>query len=131
MPNQENKQLVSRAYQEIFNHGNYETISEFYSEDNVHRFTTGVPLRVIQVAEKYRKAFPDIHIDIHELIAEDDKVVATWTATGTHEGEMEGIEPTGRRIQMQGSSVNRVEFGRIVETVIYQDDYALYLQLIN
>ena len=43
----------------------------------------------------YRSAFSDLHIQIEDQIAEGDKVVTRWTGTGTHDGDLAGIAPTG------------------------------------
>ncbi len=62
---------------------------------------------------RYRSAFPDICPHTGEMICVGDTVAHRWTFTGTHEGTWMGVEPTGRRVEVAGVEVNRVESGRI------------------
>jgi steroid delta-isomerase-like uncharacterized protein len=66
-------------------------------------------------AESIVAAFPDIRFDIQDVIAEDDRVMVRFVLTGTHSGEMGGVEPTGEEITMSGIVVYRFEDGKIVE----------------
>ena len=69
--------------------------------------------------EMLAAAFPDTHYDIQELVAEGDTLVARWRMTGTHEGELVGptmtIPPTGKRIDLWGMSLYRMEDGMAKE----------------
>jgi steroid delta-isomerase-like uncharacterized protein len=65
--------------------------------------------------KEYREAFPDLTCTIEELIAEGDKVAYRWTMRGTHQGEIEGIAPTGRAVEVSGITIVRLEDGKIVE----------------
>ena len=60
-------------------------------------------------------AFPDLRITTDDIIAEGDKVVARWTATGTHLGELMGIPASGRQISFLGMTVHRFADDKIVE----------------
>jgi len=64
----------------------------------------------------YREAFPDLHFEIEDQIAEGDKVVTRWAGTGTHEGTLMGMEPTGTRATTRGIGIDRFEDGKIVES---------------
>lgn len=61
------------------------------------------------------RAFPDIHVEVEDMIAEGDKVVCRNTVTGTHQGEYMGIPPTGRSITYQEMFIVRFAGGRIAE----------------
>jgi len=63
----------------------------------------------------YREAFPDTHFEIEDQIAAGDKVATRWTATGTHEGELMGMQPTGNKATISGITLDRFEEGKIVE----------------
>jgi predicted ester cyclase len=52
---------------------------------------------------------------INDVITEDDLVVVRWTATGTHTGEFQGVEPTGKQATWTGVGIFRFECGKIVE----------------
>jgi steroid delta-isomerase-like uncharacterized protein len=62
-----------------------------------------------------RAAFPDLHSDIDEMIAEGDKIVIRWTAVGTHLGPFLGFPATGTRITTSGVLISRFVEDRIAE----------------
>ncbi len=64
-------------------------------------------------------AFPDLHVTIDELIAEDDKVMARWTQRGTQRGPFLDIPPTGKQISYSGINIFRIAHGQIVEDTPY------------
>ncbi|HEX3476029.1 MAG TPA: ester cyclase [Kofleriaceae bacterium] len=74
-------------------------------------------------------AFPDAHNEIHDIVAEGDRVVVRWTMTGTHTGGGLGIPATGRAVRITGITMSRVVGGRIAEHWIYRDDIAMLRQL--
>ena len=60
-------------------------------------------------------SFPDYAITIDDQIAEGDKVVTRYTASGTQEGDFMGVAPTGERVELVGIDIDRIEDGKIVE----------------
>lgn len=60
-------------------------------------------------------AFPDLEIEVHATVAQDDVVMQHFTFHGTHEGAFRGIEPTGKEIAVDGFHMRRVEDGEVVE----------------
>jgi predicted ester cyclase len=77
----------------------------------------------------FRAAFPDWVETVEDVIAEDDKVVIRVTGRGTHEGEFQGIPPTGRQVAATGVGIGRIEDGRIVEAWAAYDALGLMQQL--
>lgn len=69
-----------------------------------------------QVSEILLRAFPDLHIEVEDMIAEGDKIVFRNTVTGTHRGEYMGVPPTGRFITYREIMIARFVDGRIAET---------------
>jgi steroid delta-isomerase-like uncharacterized protein len=69
-----------------------------------------------QVFGTLRRAFPDLHIELEELIEEGDKVVARNTVTGTHLGEYMGLPPTGKKVSYDEIFIFRFVNGRVAET---------------
>jgi steroid delta-isomerase-like uncharacterized protein len=61
-------------------------------------------------------AFPDLQLNVEDLIGEDDKVVARIVVTGTHRGDYMGVEPTGKSIAYDEIFIFRFADGRVVET---------------
>jgi predicted ester cyclase len=64
----------------------------------------------------FRNAVPDLTYTVVDQVAEGDKVVTRYTASGTHQGEFFGVAPTGNRIEMSGIQVDRFDEGsKLVE----------------
>lgn len=74
-------------------------------------------------------AFPDITWSIEDVIAEGDKVVFRAVGHGTHEGELMGIEPTGREVTLSGIVIFRIDDGRVVERWAQFDTMGMLSQL--
>jgi predicted ester cyclase len=102
-----NKAIVRRAVEEVLNAGRMEVVDQLYSAE----MAGGVK----QWIAPFRAAFPDVHMEVAELVAEDDKVVARFLCSGTHEGEWRGKPATGRRFEnVDEVYIFTVRDGRIV-----------------
>ena len=75
----------------------------------------------------YLATLPDIRVPIEDIMAEGDKVAVRWMAEGTHQGELLGIPPTGKRIQFSGISIYRLAEGKVAE-VWEQIDMLSFMQ---
>ena len=75
------------------------------------------------------KAFPDVHFNIEDIVAEGDKVVVHFTFRGTHKGVFAGIPPTGKQVEMQGVQIARLVNEQIVEDWVIRDTMGLMQQL--
>ena len=62
-----------------------------------------------------RPAFPDLSVEIHDQIAEGDKVTTRKTVRGTHRGELLGVAPTGKHVEIDVIDIVRLAEGRYVE----------------
>ena len=67
-------------------------------------------------------AFPDMRITVEDMIAEDDRVAARVVMRGTHQGEFQGIAPTGKRVQVRAMDMFRIAGEKIVEHWGHGDD---------
>jgi predicted ester cyclase len=122
MSAEENKALVRREQEELWNHtGNLDAAEEIFAPDYVEAAR--------QEAADFRRGFPDVVSTIEDLIAEGDKVVARWRASATHRGEYMGIPPTGGEVEFTGISVYRIEGGKIAESWTAEDDLGLMRQI--
>ena len=74
-------------------------------------------------------AFPDLRLDVKDLIGEDDKVVARIVVTGTHRGEYMGVAPTGKSIVYDEIFIFRFADGRVTETWGVVDVFSQMKQL--
>ena len=74
-------------------------------------------------------AFPDLDLQIVQIVAEGDLVVVRFEAPGTHTGEFAGIAPTGKRAVWKGLVMYHVVDGKITEAWANWDDWGLIEQL--
>ena len=118
MSAEENKALVRRFVEEFWNEGNMATADELMAPDAAIYMPTGEvvdPDGLKSFAGTFRGSFPDWHSTVEELIAEGDRVAERWIGRGTHQGELQGIPPTGKRVEVPGSVFYRIVDGKIVE----------------
>lgn len=131
---EENKEIVRRFNYEAFNEGNLDVVYELLTDDAViHDPMSTVegsgPEAAREFIQMYRSAFPDAHMEIEHIIAEGDLVAFHWIATGTHEGELMGIEPTGNEVEVVGFEIDRIEDGKIAEGWALYDVFGMMQQL--
>jgi steroid delta-isomerase-like uncharacterized protein len=128
-----NKQVVRRFVDEYQTAANEQSFAELLHPEVVDRSRpAGIAEGaegVRQQFEAFRAAFPDFHAVIHDQIAEGDKVVTRKVFHGTHRGELMGIPPTGREVQIEVIDIVRVEDGQIVEHWNVVDRLGLLQQL--
>jgi predicted ester cyclase len=109
------------------------TIDELVAPDAAIRTplpidATGAEL-LKQVWVMLLRIYPDIHLTVHDVIAEGDKVVGRTTVTGTHQGEFMGVGPTGKSVTYNEMFMFRFADGRVVETWGVVDVYAQMKQI--
>ena len=74
-------------------------------------------------------AFPDMHWEGKEMVAEGEKVVTRFAWTGSHRGAFLGIPATGRRVEVKGVVIDRLENGQMADSRILMDTMGLMQQL--
>jgi steroid delta-isomerase-like uncharacterized protein len=126
--------LARRYFEEVWNQGKVDVLDELLSPAYVnHTPSAGQPrpgpdgLKPIVLA--IRRAFPDLHYRIEDVIVSADAVVIRTTMTGTHEGDLFGLPPTHRKIRVTQIQIERVRNGRIVEHWRVTDELSLMRQL--
>lgn len=131
---EQNKALVRRAVEEIWNQGNYAALGEFVASDIVIHATMpeaeiSGPEGIKQFYSTLHNAFPDLRFTIEDQIAEGDRVVTRWSARGTHTGDFQGIPPTGMQFRLTGIDIDRIANGKVVECWPNADELGLLQQL--
>jgi len=121
MSTEQNKTLVRRYWEDVWNQGNLAVVDELIAADfdghpapSDADFGRG-PAGQKQLVGLYRGAFPDMRMTIDDMAADGDRVVLRWTARGTNTGEMMGMPATGKPVTVTGMSLNRLVAGKIVE----------------
>jgi predicted ester cyclase len=117
-----NKTLVRRLVDEVLNGGRLEVIDELYAPELVAAARGWIG--------PFRASFPDVHMEIVELIAEGDKVVGRFTCSATQLGAWLGQAPTGRRFErVDEVAIFRFRDGRIVDAWSLEDTLGRLQQL--
>jgi steroid delta-isomerase-like uncharacterized protein len=124
--------VMRRFVAEVMNQGNFDVVDEIVHPSYVYRSPDEElhgreALKVF--LSGYHAAFPDLKMAIDELVVADDKAVIFFTLTGTHEGPLMGIPPTGKEMRVHGVVRSRFEDGRIVEEWEVLDQLAILTQL--
>jgi steroid delta-isomerase-like uncharacterized protein len=128
----ENKALVVRWFDEVWNRGRRDAIDEMFAPDGVaHGLGENVrgPEEFKVFHARFRGAFPELRVEIDDLIAEGDKVAYRFTASGTHRGDTLGFAATNRSMRFSGMGVARIRDGNIVEGWNVLDQLSMLSQL--
>jgi steroid delta-isomerase-like uncharacterized protein len=133
---EENKALVRRWFEEVWNKGRAEAIDEMFAEEGTaHGLAddTGAPLRgpanFKTFHSKFREAFPDIEVTVEDVITEGDRVAARCSVRASHQSDSLGFAATGRGVEFTGMTFARVADGKIVEAWNNFDFMAMFQQL--
>lgn len=130
-----NKRAAQQVF-DVWDGGDIDALDDVLAEDLTFH---GNPEEVVGAShgrEAYkenlhmlRAGFPDLFFRAHEVVAEDDTVMAYCTFGGTHEGELMGIEPTGNSVEAGWFGRYRFDDGKLVEVIALPDLFGMFLQL--
>ena len=135
MSTEANTAIVVQLYEEIWNRGDLDLADKLVAPNAINhdpQLPSGVPggpQGLKAAVTMLRSAFPDDHHTIEDLVAEGDKVVVRLTHSGTHQGTLLGLPPTGKRITNTSIHIFRLADGQIVEAWANRDDLGLMQQL--
>jgi len=132
MSTEENKALVRRFYEDVFNQRNVALVDELCTTHHVfHNPPTTLHGReeFKQLLSLYIAAFPDARFTIEDQIAEGDRVTSRYTFRGTHRGDLMGIAPTGKQVTVTGMIINRIAGGKSEEGWLNFDALGMLQQL--
>jgi steroid delta-isomerase-like uncharacterized protein len=142
-PSQVNKAVVQQFFDAFVNGRNQESADTIFTENHVGGCQIQVGMAALQGAqqspgpagmkqayEPFFVAFKDAQWHVDQLLeAEGNRVVALWTARGTHTGVLAGIAPTEKQVTVSGVYVFRFQDGKIAETTLFWDTLGIYLQI--
>jgi steroid delta-isomerase-like uncharacterized protein len=137
MSTEDNKATIRRIIEEGWNQGKIAVFDELCVSDWIHHDPTQPHVRIREdfkrnVTER-RRAFPDLHFRMEDMIAEGDQVVVRWMWHGTHTGDFVTptihLPATGKQVTVTGITIFRFADGKVVETWNQSDRLGMYQQL--
>jgi steroid delta-isomerase-like uncharacterized protein len=129
---EENKAIMRGMIEELWNQGKMEAADKYFSADHVAPDIPTVPPGpegVKMIAGMFLNAFPDLHMEIEDIIAEGDKVVARFVETGTHKGDFMGVPATGKSVKFAEVGILQIQDGKIVKSWYNLDQFGLMQQI--
>jgi predicted ester cyclase len=130
---EENKAIVRRYLEEVWGKGDVALQSELLDPNVVDHNPLPNQAPGIegqrQAVNLFMSAFGNTRMTVDSLVAEGDKVVDHWTWSGTHQGDLMGIAPTGKTVTITGTDISRLVNGKIVEIWHVEDIFGLMQQL--
>ena len=131
---EENKTVIRRSFEELWNKGNLSVADELFAPNYTHHDPSTPDVGRGPESERkrvtlYHTAFPDLKLTIEDIITEGEIVMARWSCRGTHKGDLRGIAPTGKQFTITGVSVARFTGGKMAEGWINWDALGLMQQL--
>ena len=131
----ENKSLSRRFFEDVMNGRRLEVADELFAADYTHH-DPSLPPELQQGLAAYKQilggfltAFSDLRCTVEDLLAEGNKVVARVTVRGTHDGELMGMPPSGRRVDFSLIGIHRIADGRIAEGWVVFDALGMLRQV--
>ena len=126
--------VMVRYYEEIWNQGRLEVCDELIAPDYVNHSAPlpGLPSGpggLKQVVAAVRRAFPDLHYTIEDIVVGGEKAALRTTMRGTHRGDILGVAPTGRQVEVQELQIEHLRDGQIAAHWHLIDDLRLQRQL--
>jgi steroid delta-isomerase-like uncharacterized protein len=110
--------LTERFIEEVWRQGQLDKIDELFAEDYVDHSFGPQPADREQLkgfVAMFRAAFPDLQYDLHQVVAEGDRVASRDTVRATHKGEFMGIPATNKTVAVGAMHFLRFADGKIVE----------------
>jgi predicted ester cyclase len=145
MSTEDNKAIVRRMYEEVWNKGNVDAVDELCAWSYVNWLAStnhsSAPGRILpsrydakQFISQLLAAFPDLHVLIDFQVAEEDLVVTHGAIRGTHKGEyndleFKGIPPTGNQVIWTFTSIESVNSGKIQQSRLNDDSVSRLQQI--
>jgi steroid delta-isomerase-like uncharacterized protein len=134
MSAEDNKTIAQRFFEELWNGRKLDLADELFTADHTYHdpsipWAGPGPEGMKQVVSTYHHAFPDARMNIDDQFVAGDRIVTRWTAHGTHTADLQGIPPTGKKVNVQGIWIHRVAGGKIVESWDVWDTLGMLQQL--
>lgn len=116
-PIEEQNKAIALGFFQVLDQGRLDRYADSHAADFVvHTGQGDLPISAdMAAAAEERKAMPDMHFEVHRMVAESDMVVVHWTASGTNTGDGMGFHATGKKLSVPGMTIFRFKAGKISE----------------
>lgn len=130
----QNQALARRIFEDVWTAGKLDLVDQLFAPEFVGHPTGPEdeirgPGGMKEFIGRMRESFPDLTFTVEDQIAEGETVVTRWSARGTHDGELMGVDPTGRKATITGITIQRFGDGRVLEGWTNWDTLGLLTQL--
>src|SRR5438105_10808885 len=117
----ENERVSMRFFDEVCNGRKLDVAEELFTAEHVYHDPSSPwvgpgPDGMKQLTSVYQSGFPDAHWTVDAMVSTSDTVITRWIGSGTHQGELSGIAPTGKQVRVQGIWIHHFANGKIVES---------------
>jgi steroid delta-isomerase-like uncharacterized protein len=130
--NASNAELARWSF-EMLNTHDVSVLRQFWTDETVERFPDRTRRGPDEMAAYFQEVFdalPDFHMEVIHVTEQDDHVFVQWKLTGTHSGATyQGIEPTGRRIELDGIDHFVIRDGKVASNFVVFDQMQFARQL--
>jgi predicted ester cyclase len=129
---EQNKRLIRRFFGEGVNQDKQDVLDEIIALQYVNHnmpVTAPGPEGLGQILGMFKAGFPDLHVTVEAVIAENDLVMTRGYMTGTHAGPFMNVPPTGNAIKVGYIDIWRIENGQALENWVQMDMLGLLQQL--
>lgn len=135
---EQNKAVVRRFIEELWNNRNLNVADEIFAADCVtHQLKSGAevvamprnPEAIKKHVGEWLDGFPDLRFTIEQMVAEADQVVTRCIMRGTHTGTWLRIAPTGKRVDVRMMTIHRIVNGKIAEDWVLVESLGFFQQL--
>ena len=126
--------ISRRLIEEVWNNRRLDVVNELIAsthtnhDPNTPDLGSG-PEGYKRLVTLYTTAFPDLRLTIEDLISEGDKLVISWTVSGTHKGDLRGTPPTNKKMSVEGITISRHANGKILDSRVSWDALGMMQQL--
>lgn len=132
MSTKQHQANIRRFIEACLNQHNLANVDEFVAPTAIGHSPTGTMQGIAEYRQflaGYFTAFPDLHFTLNEVLVEGDTSVVHWAASGTHQGHLAGIPPTGKPATNSGVTIDHWTNGKVQEEWIFFDNLSVMQQL--
>ena len=126
------EELIHTLIDEAFNKGDLSVLEEIIHSEYLYSSTdsqlTGID-QLSQFIQTFRSSFPDLNLQIDDLVATDNRSCTAFTLRGTHKEDFMGISATNKTVEIRGIVMSRIENDKIVEEWEILDNLSFFQQL--